>query len=105
MVPAHAESLPEGRPYGRLLSMVPNPFVESTTIVYQLFGDVRVKMRVYNPAGQDIVTLINGLGKPGVHVVQWDGTDRYGRFVASGFYLIRLEASESQQAGKVRLLK
>lgn len=105
MVPARAEPLPAGRPYGRLLGMYPNPFVESTAILYQLFGDVRAKVGVYNALGQSIATLDETAGQPGVHVIRWDGADRQGRFVASGFYLIRFEVSGTQQVGKVLRLR
>lgn len=65
----------------------PNPFNSSTVIRFDLPSSGMVDMILYNLAGQEIATLVQGLHQVGNHTLHWDGRDDDGRDLASGMYL------------------
>jgi len=85
----------------------PNPFNPSTTIAYDIpeGADVNVRLNIYNMRGQLIRTLVNEVKSEGSYKVQWDGTDNYGRKVASGVYFYRITAGEFSKTRKMVILK
>jgi len=78
----------------------PNPFNPSTTIGYRLPAPGYVNFRVYDTAGREVATLVNGWRDAGTHEVTFDASG-----LASGVYLVRLEAGDFTQAQKLILLK
>ena len=89
----------------RLLQNFPNPFNPETTIRYQLPESVRVKLCVYDMRGTSVRILVDGQMEPGHHQVVWNGMDEQHRPVASGVYLIRMEAGHYIQQKKMLLLR
>jgi hypothetical protein len=83
----------------------PNPFNSETVIRFALPADGAVELAVYNLAGQQVATLVEGARPAGTYVVRWDGTDDRGKALASGVYLYRLWAGEQEQTHKLLLLK
>jgi ligand-binding sensor domain-containing protein len=67
----------------------PNPFNPITTIEYILPLSNKISLKIYNPAGQEIATLIDGYQTAGEHRIIWKPKD-----VASGIYFCRLQAGE-----------
>lgn len=65
-------------------SNYPNPFNPTTVIPFELPGDSRVKIEVYDLLGRLVTTLSNDMYQAGAHQVVWDA-----RASASGVYLIR----------------
>jgi len=57
-------------------------------------GEPSVSVRIYSISGQELKTLFSGRQGAGEFVVQWDGTDNYGRPVASGPYLCKLQMDD-----------
>ncbi len=88
-----------------LLQNYPNPFNPTTSIVYQIAKPVEVKLSIYNVHGQKIRTLVNERKGAGSHTVRWDGKDQFGRAVASGLYLYKLEAGKFVQTQKMLFMK
>ena len=84
---------------------VPNPFNPSTNIAYQLPEAGDVSMIIYNLLGQQVRTLVKGAQEAGFQSVVWDGRDDFGRQVASGVYIYRLQAGNFSQAHRMMLLK
>lgn len=74
----------------RLLANAPNPFNPATTIRFDLAAPGRARVDVYDAAGALVRTLIDETRAGGSHAIEWDGTDRAGRGVASGVYFARL---------------
>ena len=70
----------------------PHPFNSATTIRYTLARTSDVRLVVYNALGREVRMLVNGAQAVGMHTVQWDGRDAFGRAVSTGLYLYRLEA-------------
>ncbi len=80
----------------QLYQNYPNPFNPATTILYDVSARSDVRLDVYNIAGQKVATLVKELQKPGYYKLVWDGKNRRGNQVASGFYILRMEARTVQ---------
>ncbi len=89
----------------KLFDNYPNPFNPKTAISYQLVANSFVTLRVYDVLGRAIKTLDNGVKEPGVHSVQWNGTNDRGEAVSSGVYLYQLRAGNSVMTRKMILAK
>ena len=72
----------------------PNPFSANTRISFRLAESERVRVRIFNPSGRLVKTLVNGVLGEGDHYLSWDGTDDYGVPVSSGIYLYSLETTQ-----------
>ena len=72
----------------------PNPFNASTMIRFDLRQGGEVELTIYNVSGQRIRILMDGVREAGSYVVSWDGTDEFGRAVASGVYLVRMATND-----------
>jgi len=72
----------------------PNPFNPQTAIVYQLPKRTRVKLVIYNMAGQRVKILVDKNQTEGRYQIVWDGTDDSGEAVGSGLYLYRLSTND-----------
>lgn len=84
----------------------PNPANPETTIRFALRASERVSLAVYNLVGQRVRTLMDGVPvDSGSHAVVWDGTDRLGRPMASGVYVVRLQAGNQTHHQKITLLR
>lgn len=83
----------------------PNPFNPETTIKYQLPRAAEVRLEIFNLLGQRVATLVERKQPAGYYTMQWNGKDNFGRNVASGVYLYRLQAGEFLQVRKLTLLR
>ena len=79
----------------RLSQNYPNPFNASTTLQYNVPVRAEVAITLYNPQGQQVRTILNEKKEPGSYQIVWDGFDGGGRPVASGVYLLRMQARTS----------
>ncbi len=71
----------------------PNPFNPSTEIRFSLPEPGIVSLAIYDMQGRRVRALIDGDSRPaGAQAVRWDGTNEDGTRLASGLYLVRLEA-------------
>jgi hypothetical protein len=83
----------------------PNPFNASTAISIQLSAVSQIDVTVYDIAGRQVATLMDGWRNPGQHRATFDGKD-----LASGVYLYSVEAvtqtgKRYADIGKMVLLK
>ncbi len=83
----------------------PNPFNASTRVAFELPKTANVKIEVFNVMGQHVVTLFDAIEEAGVHIVEWNGTDKTGDNVASGVYLYRLTSDDFSEEKKMVLMK
>jgi flagellar hook assembly protein FlgD len=60
-------------------------------------------LNIYNVQGQVVHSLVSGRAKPGYYSVEWHGTDRNARPVASAVYFYTLKVTG--QDGKVMFRK
>jgi hypothetical protein len=78
----------------------PNPFNPQTTISFGLPKASHVRLTVYNLQGRRVAVLVDGMQTAGVHRAVFDGGS-----LASGIYLIRMEAEGFNQTQKMVLVK
>jgi len=97
-----AEGLSAGT---RLLGNRPNPFNPTTTLAYELATTGAVRLSIYDTAGREVTTLVDGTLDAGRHEIRWDGRDADGVEVASGVYHLRLEANGVTRTHRAVLLK
>ena len=82
----------------------PNPWKEVTSIAYSLLVESQVELRVYNPMGQLVRTLVDSEQSAGSKRVAWDGRDDLGRDVPSGVYFYCLQAGKFSDTKKMVLI-
>jgi hypothetical protein len=79
----------------------PNPFNGQTRLKFRVSGfGSRVQLRVYDVAGRQVATLVDGTVASGEHVVTFDATG-----LGSGIYFYRLESGDFHQTRKMILLR
>lgn len=83
----------------------PNPFNPKTNISYTVKEPGRVRLDIYNIKGQLVRNLINEYHDTGNYKRVFDGKDNGGRSLASGVYLIMMNAPGYQKASKMMLMK
>jgi hypothetical protein len=83
----------------------PNPSNRPVAIGYQLPRQARVRLEVYNIAGQQVATLVDAYQPAGYYSPSWDLRDRGGNRAANGIYFYKLTAGEFQSVGKVVVIR
>ncbi|MDE2812069.1 MAG: VWA domain-containing protein, partial [Gemmatimonadota bacterium] len=102
-IPANAQG---SRPV--LLQNAPNPFNASTTISFLIpfrLANEATRLSIYNLTGQLVRVLQLETLQAGEHTLSWDGRDDYGREVASGVYIYRLDVGEWAVHRRMLLLR
>jgi len=97
---ASSDQSPSISPQPLSLRAAPNPFNPSARINYELTEAGHIELAVFNAAGQQIATLVDGYREAGQHQVTWDASD-----LPTGVYLVALDAASSHAVQKVLLLK
>ena len=85
----------------QLSAGAPNPFRGRTAIRFDLPRDARATIRVYDVTGRLVRTLVDDALPGGRHSATWDGADRGGSRVASGVYLVRMQADDFGATRKI----
>ncbi len=83
----------------------PNPFNPETRMNYEVPSMGRVKIAICNLQGQELRALVEGYKSAGRYVATWDGKTTEGSRVASGVYLVRMEAEKFVAVRKAVLAK
>ncbi|MFC1573295.1 FlgD immunoglobulin-like domain containing protein [Candidatus Eisenbacteria bacterium] len=82
----------------------PNPFSPETQISFDLPQEGAMELRIYNPAGRLVRTLVSGERPAGRHSFNWDGLDDAERGAASGVYFYSLRAPGIGESRRMILL-
>ena len=61
-------------------------------ISYELAQDVFITITIFDILGNKVRTLVDSNQKMGYHELKWDGNDDNGKRLASGIYLLQLNA-------------
>ena len=88
-----------------MLSLHPNPFNPTTTIVIDMVEKGRARLNIYDAEGRLVVRLLNEELPAGREQVVWNGRDAKGSPVSSGVYLARLRVGKNVVTSKAVLLK
>jgi hypothetical protein len=83
-----------------LLSAYPNPFNPTTRVRFELPSRQPVRLNLFALNGQRVLGLLDGPLPAGLHEVQLDGSR-----LASGVYILRLQAGQGVETRKLLLLK
>jgi len=87
------------------LAAFPNPFNPRTALRCAVPVAGPVTLRLYDPRGRLVRTLVAGDLAAGVHEVVWDGLDRGGRPCAAGVYVARLQTRDGAATRKLLLAR
>lgn len=78
----------------------PNPFNPTTTIHYELPVQAEVSMVIYDMLGRKVATLVDAEKDPGAYSTTFDGSS-----LASGIYILRMQAGSFEKVQKLTLIK
>ncbi len=76
----------------QLFPNYPNPFNAKTVISYLLHESSPVMVKIYNPLGQLVTVLNEGIKGAGNHRLIWDASD-----LSSGIYIYSLETNQGME--------
>ena len=88
-----------------LMQNVPNPFNPMTKISFNLATESHASLVIFDVAGRQITSLVNGVKSAGKHSVVWDGRNEFGQQAAAGVYFFRLEAGSFSETKRMVLVK
>lgn len=83
----------------------PNPFSVSTAIQFTLAKRGAVNLDIHDLSGRRVCRVVAAELEPGLHSIDWDGTDQQGSRVASGVYFCRLDGEGFSICEKTVLLR
>lgn len=83
----------------------PNPLSRRATIKFSIPIQDRVRLKVYNAAGEVVRALVDETKKPGSYSVNWDGRDERGIELPSGVYFYKLETNGFVDTKKAVILR
>jgi len=86
-------------------SAYPNPFNPVTHFDVKVPAKEYVSISVMDILGRKVATLQNGQMAPGHYQISWNGTNRFGKMVASGTYFAVMKFGEKTQVQKLLFLK
>ena len=89
----------------RLFQNAPNPFNPGTFISYEIPGECRIQLIIYNIIGQPVRTYQFEHFFASAQTVWWDGRDDRGNVLSSGIYLCQLIGGGKTQTIKMLLNK
>ena len=84
----------------KLYNNYPNPFNPSTKIRYSLPVKSNVNLQIYDAAGKEVASLVDGEQPAGEHEINFDAEN-----LTSGVYFYKLQAGSFIQTKKMLLLK
>jgi hypothetical protein len=84
----------------KLFQNYPNPFNAETSIEYELSESGQVVMKVFNLAGNEVVTLVNAKQTKGRHRISFDASH-----LPSGIYVYHLKINNQTVAKKMVVAK
>ncbi len=91
-------------PRPTLAQNFPNPFRSTTVIRFELPRPEMVSVRVYDPAGRLVRTLLDGPRDGGLTTLTWDRRDAFGREAVPGVYFYTLSTSDRRFSRRMILL-
>lgn len=86
------------------LSAQPNPFSNTTSLIFTLPEDEAVSIVIYDLLGKE-VKHIRGNFEAGEHAIGWTGDDNAGKSLSHGLYHVRMVTGDDAIGLKVLLVK
>jgi len=88
----------------RFLPLMPNPARGEVKIVFEIPTESRVTLRIYDPAGRLVRTILDDVKKSGRYKLIWDGRDKNGRALPPGIYFLMMEGGSFRKTQKLILM-
>jgi len=82
------------------ISNSPNPFLESTTIHFELAQESNIRIEVFSLSGKRVGTIVNGIRDQGKHSVEWSASG-----LASGTYIAKAVSKDGKIIQAIKLIK
>ena len=99
--PVNVEQVSEGVIEEYLLMQnYPNPFNPVTQITYQIPETGLVKLKINDPLGNEVASVVDGIAEAGIHEVTFDAS-----FLTSGVYFYKLQSGSFVETKKMVLLR
>jgi hypothetical protein len=99
-IPASVENISTVANQFSLKQNYPNPFNPSTKIEFSVATLSNVTIKIYNPSGKEVATLVNGIYGQGVYKINWNAGE-----LASGVYFYRIQAGNFTETKRLTLIK
>ena len=75
----------------------PHPFYDKTQFSFEITQGADISIDIYTLSGLKVSTISSGYFNEGYGIVDWDGTDSFGRILSNGVYLFQMKASNDIQ--------
>jgi hypothetical protein len=75
----------------------PNPSKNKTTFTFQLAGESKVRLEIYNIKGDLLKVLVERQMPGGIHHIEWDNRIANGTSASSGIYFYKLKLNDFMQ--------
>ncbi|MFH0919806.1 MAG: DUF4855 domain-containing protein [Fibrobacterota bacterium] len=105
MTGSTSKERPGNEPSSARLMATPNPFNPSVNISYSLTRSGSIGVAIYSGSGRLIKMLEQGVRLAGQYSVIWDGTDLNNQPVASGVYVVNINALPRKMAKRISLIR
>jgi flagellar hook assembly protein FlgD len=102
---ANAEEIKTIAPSKNTLSVVPNPFSNSTNISFSLSQSQKVSVQIFDMQGRSIKTLVDAQTEAGTHQLTWNARNDNGSAVVTGIYLLKIQAGNFVETKKIWVVK
>ena len=73
----------------------PNPFNEKTKFTFELSSAAKISINIYTIGGKKIKQLKSKSLSNGFNSVEWDGKNEFGRILANGVYIYKINAENN----------
>jgi hypothetical protein len=87
------------------LTSYPNPFNPRAVIKYDISRNEHVDIAIFEISGRKVIQLDQGYRTAGSHSLTWDATNTYGQQVATGLYILRIQAGRQVKTIKMTYIR
>ncbi|MDP4210923.1 MAG: T9SS type A sorting domain-containing protein [Bacteroidota bacterium] len=91
--------------YDFKINSFPNPFVQSTTVLFEVKEKSKVFVAILNMQGKQLKVLMNNELLAGQYRVEWNGTRTDNKMVSPGIYLCNIQIGNEKVARELLLVK
>ena len=101
-------TLPKEQTTDRYLLTFPNPFNSTIKILFNIPDtnkNLSTKLTVFNILGQQVHTLVNSHLEHTTQTIEWNGKDKNGRYLGSGYYFLLLIHDNTELKQTITLIR
>jgi len=83
----------------------PNPLINNTLFTYQVNGNSKINLSIFDETGRLVNTLFNEQQSVGKHQYNWVGDDANGNMLSGGIYYYSLTSNTENVNGKLIIVR